>query len=79
MLSLQSELIHRIIGHSGVETEGKSLPSCPCQNCTRPSIVFGKKTQYKEMVLETVGGLFITLHLIACMESNNWLMNCCLV
>ena len=35
---------------------------------------------HKEMALETIGGSFITLHLhlVACMESNNWLMNWCL-
>ena len=32
----------------------------------------------KQHALETIGGLFITLHLVACMESNNWMRNCCL-
>ena len=31
-----------------------------------------KKTQYKETALETVGEIFITLHLVACMESINF-------
>ena len=29
-----------------------------------------KKTQYKETALETVGNLFLTLHLVACIESD---------
>ena len=29
----------------------------------------------KETTSQTVGGLLITFHLVACMESNNWLMN----
>ena len=34
-----------------------------------------KEIRLKEMTSQTVGGLFSTLHLVACMESNNWLMN----
>ena len=39
--------------------------------CRESRIKYIQEIQYKEMELETVGGLFITLHLVACMESNN--------
>ena len=34
-----------------------------------------KEIGLKEMTRQTIGGLFSTLHLVTCMESNNWLMN----
>jgi len=33
----------------------------------------------KEMTSQTVRGFFSNIHLVACMESNKWLVNCCLV
>ena len=37
-----------------------------------------KEIGLKEMTRQTIGGLFSTLHLVTCMESNNWLMKWCL-
>ena len=38
-----------------------------------------KKVRLKEMTSQTVGGLFLTIDLVAYVESNKLLMNCCLV
>ena len=46
--------------------------------CRESRIKYIQEIQHKETALETVWGLFKTLHLVACMESNDWLMNWCL-
>ena len=37
-----------------------------------------KEIRLKEMKSKTVGDLLWSLHLVACMEFNNWMMNWCL-